>query len=63
MKIKQAERLIPRTDVRTRRRAATRMLVRHVVRFYGTDDPLKWPTDMLKDLARTLYKLTPRDGW
>lgn len=57
------KRLVPRTSKATQRRLATRMLVRHVVQYYGRDDPLTWPTDMLKDLARTLKKLEPRGGW
>jgi len=56
-------RMIPRRDVRARRRDVTRILVRHVSAYYGGDDPLAWPTDMLVSLARTLRKLTPRDGW
>lgn len=66
MKIKQADRLIPRTDVRTRRRNVTRLLVRHVSTYYGDEDPkdtVPWVTDELRSLARTLRKLTPRNGW
>lgn len=57
------KRLIPRTTKPQQRRNITRLLVKHVVAHYGTDNPLEWPSDLLVDLARELRKLTPRNGW
>ena len=54
---------IGRATKAQRRSNVTRLLVQHVVSYYGRDDPLKWPTDMLVSLARTLKELTPRNGW
>ena len=30
------------------------LLLDHVISYYGGPDPLKWPTDMLKQLATSL---------
>lgn len=44
------------------RERVTKLLVEHVLRFYGGDDPLRWPTDRLRDLARTLRRLRGAAG-
>ena len=44
------------TPAEKRRQAARtiELLLDHVIGYYGGDDPLKWPTDLLKQMARSL---------
>ena len=44
-------------EVNARYKRTAYMLARHVRLQYGGDDPLKWPTDILKELASTLRLL------
>ena len=65
-RIKAADRLVPRTDIRTQRRLVTRLLVRRIVANYGhaeTKDNVPWVTDEIAGLARTLKRIAPKDGW